>query len=120
MKTRSMQVRTLHIDNQARASAGAAPETVGLGKLAPIETHATLVGSRLARLLSGRAPFDDAYRHILATPGKRLRAGLTLACSTLLSTVDSALPPSAEALDVACAVEMLHEASLVHDDICDG
>lgn len=77
----------------------------------------TLVATRLHELLVEGGAFDAIYRHILAAPGKRLRAGLVLACSRLLPT-----PPVSllDAVDLACAMEMLHEASLVHDDICDG
>ena len=61
--------------------------------------------------------FDAIYRHILAAPGKRVRAGLVLACADLLPSPAVTLP---DAVDLACAMEMFHEASLVHDDICDG
>jgi geranylgeranyl pyrophosphate synthase len=52
-------------------------------------------------------------RHVLAVPGKRVRGRLTLACARL----DGAGDP--DAVRAAAAVELLHEASLVHDDICD-
>jgi geranylgeranyl pyrophosphate synthase len=52
-------------------------------------------------------------RHVLAVPGKRVRGRLTLACAWLAGTADR------DAVRAAAAVELLHEASLVHDDICD-
>lgn len=51
--------------------------------------------------------------HVLTGRGKRLRP---LLC---LSAAGCAGPPGPEALDVACAVEMVHTASLIHDDIID-
>src|SRR5271163_5188102 len=58
------------------------------------------------------------YRHILAAPGKRVRAGLVLACARLVPS--TAAVPLEDSADLACTMEMLHEASLMHDDICDG
>ena len=78
----------------------------------------TLVADRLHEILITGDTFDAIYRHILATPGKRVRAGLVLACARLLPS--AAAVPLRDAVDLACAMEMFHEASLVHDDICDG
>src|SRR5262245_21367121 len=77
----------------------------------------TLVANRLHEILVEGGTFDEIYRHILAAPGKRVRAGLVLACADLLP---SPAVPKPAAVDLACAMEMFHEASLVHDDICDG
>ena len=77
----------------------------------------TLVSDRLHEILITGGTFDAIYRHILAAPGKRVRAGLVLACARLLP---SAAVPLPDAVDLACSMEMFHEASLVHDDICDG
>ncbi len=51
--------------------------------------------------------------HVLAGRGKRLRPLLCLAAAGCSG------PPGPEALDVACAVELVHTASLIHDDIID-
>ncbi|HEY5841987.1 MAG TPA: polyprenyl synthetase family protein [Mycobacterium sp.] len=77
----------------------------------------TLVSDRLHEILITGGTFDAIYRHILAAPGKRVRAGLVLDCARLLP---SAAVPLPDAVDLACSMEMFHEASLVHDDICDG
>jgi geranylgeranyl pyrophosphate synthase len=78
----------------------------------------TLVADRLPEILASGVGFDAIYRHILAVPGKRVRAAMVLACARLLPS--AAAVPLRDAVDLACAIEMLHEASLVHDDICDG
>lgn len=57
-----------------------------------------------------RGPGD----HHLATGGKRLRARLTLAAGLRLGIGE------ADALAAATAVELVHNASLVHDDLMDG
>lgn len=53
----------------------------------------------------------DAIRHSLMTPGKRLRPMLVmLAAEACGGAVQNALP-------AACAVEMIHTYSLIHDDM---
>ena len=51
--------------------------------------------------------------HVLAGRGKRLRPLLCISAAACSG------PPGPAALDVACAVEMVHTASLIHDDIID-
>lgn len=53
----------------------------------------------------------DAMKYSLLAPGKRLRPTLLLAfCEACGGNVESALP-------FACAVEMIHTYSLIHDDL---
>jgi len=57
------------------------------------------------------AVLSDAMGYCLLAPGKRLRPVLVvLACEAAGGTVEAALP-------AACAVEMVHTYSLVHDDL---
>jgi len=70
----------------------------------------------LASWCAGQGGLAPIARHVLAVPGKRLRGRLTLACAALGQDDASA---SADAVRAAAAVELLHEASLVHDDVCD-
>ncbi|WP_324197926.1 polyprenyl synthetase family protein [Nocardia abscessus] len=86
--------------------------------LARITDQLPLVNDRMREILVSGGPFDSIYRHILAAPGKRVRAGLALACAQLLPSSDAV--PLRDAVDMACVWEMFHESSLVHDDICDG
>ena len=53
----------------------------------------------------------DAIRHILLAPGKRLRPMLVLMAS------DACGNRSGATLASACAVEMIHTYSLIHDDL---
>ena len=62
-------------------------------------------------------PLAPAIGHALAAPGKRLRSRLTLAFSLLKQGEREC---SSDAIKAAAAVELLHEGSLVHDDVCDG
>jgi len=57
------------------------------------------------------APLREAMAYSVLTPGKRLRPMLVLlAAEGCGGSVEDALPP-------ACAVEMIHAYSLVHDDL---
>lgn len=56
-----------------------------------------------------------AIEHLLSSGGKRIRPALVIFASRLYSPeIES------EAVALAAAVEMLHTASLVHDDLIDG
>ena len=58
-----------------------------------------------------RADLYDAMCYSLLSGGKRLRPVLVLECCRLCGGTDSA------ALSFACAVEMVHAYSLIHDDL---
>ncbi len=73
-----------------------------------------LVDFIAARLPSATQPLEAAAAHHFKKPGKMLRAKMALRASHLLN-VDKAA-----ALHWAIAIEVLHNASLIHDDICDG
>lgn len=70
-----------------------------------------LIDTRLAELVPEKRGPAEAARHSLLAPGKRLRAILTLIAA------EECGGGIAEALDVACAVEMIHTASLIFDDL---
>lgn len=76
---------------------------------------AALTETRLAELcdayLPARAQIGQAARYSLLGGGKRVRAVLTLASCALAGA------PAEAALDYACALEMLHCYSLIHDDL---
>jgi geranylgeranyl pyrophosphate synthase len=78
------------------------------------------VGNRISGLVAGSGPFDEAYGHMLAAPGKRLRAAMVVGAAGLRPHSTAAPVTPGDILNLGCVVEMFHEASLVHDDICDG
>jgi geranylgeranyl pyrophosphate synthase len=57
---------------------------------------------------------DAQLGHVLATPGKRVRPALTLLASRLFGQGKGEMP-----INMATAVELLHIATLVHDDTVD-
>ena len=69
--------------------------------------------ARLLRATQVPGVLGAAARHHLAVPGKQLRGRLAHDVAVALGAA------KAPALELAAAVEMLHNASLVHDDIQD-
>jgi geranylgeranyl pyrophosphate synthase len=61
------------------------------------------------------APLAEAFLQLLGSGGKRLRPALALAAHNLFRE-----PASDKAVAVGAAVEMLHNATLVHDDLIDN
>jgi geranylgeranyl pyrophosphate synthase len=64
---------------------------------------------------SAFAPLAEAFLQLLSSGGKRLRPALALAGYGLF-----AADPDDRAISLAAAVETLHNATLVHDDLIDG
>jgi geranylgeranyl diphosphate synthase type II len=88
----------------------AAPDTPSDSKPLVDRINAAL---ELYTRFSGGCPqhLADAIRYGLLGPGKRLRPQLVIwAASACGGTVDAAMP-------AACAVEMVHAYSLIHDDL---
>ena len=76
-------------------------------------------GEALHQFLTSHLPpkghaLHKAALHHFEKPGKQLRARMTMMAADAFGTNEDV------ALHWAVAVEILHNASLVHDDICDG
>lgn len=67
-----------------------------------------------ATLISGVPMIDRIVHHLTKSSGKALRPTLTLMCSRLNGS-----EPNEETIRAAVIVELLHEATLVHDDVVD-
>jgi len=80
-----------------------------------LKSRQQLVDLRLAALLDREAvvppPLLGAMRYSLLAPGKRLRPTLVLMAAQAAGGSDE------QALPAACAVEMVHTYSLIHDDL---
>ncbi len=68
----------------------------------------------LARMQSDVALIPELAGHLIAGGGKRMRPMLTLACARLLDYGGS------RQHQLAAAVEFIHTATLLHDDVVDG
>jgi len=89
-----------------------------LRKLIPATVRGDLktVESKLKEVVAVSPSVRKPAAQILAAGGKRLRPALLLLCANgRVSGTDSEVDPMAS----ACAVELIHMGSLVHDDIVD-
>jgi len=68
----------------------------------------------LERMQSNVALIPELAGHLIAGGGKRMRPMLTLACANLLGY------PGSRHHKLAAAVEFIHTATLLHDDVVDG
>ena len=78
------------------------------------EQYRAAVEDYLSALFAGSAPYDrlyDAMRYSVLSGGKRIRPVLTLEFARL-GGIDWRL-----ALPYACALELVHNYSLIHDDL---
>lgn len=74
--------------------------------------NAAIIDQRLDTLVpQDEDPLSTAVRYSLLAPGKRLRPLLVLTAVEMLGG------DSTKALDPACAIEMVHTYSLIHDDL---
>jgi len=82
---------------------------------APVKQDLQRVEKRLEIIVTSEIyPVLESYDHILSSGGKRLRPALVLLSAKCLNS------NSPMVLDTACAVELVHMASLIHDDIIDS
>jgi geranylgeranyl pyrophosphate synthase len=77
------------------------------------------VGAQTAAARGKAHILDRIVQHPFAVPGKRIRPALVLLTAHAVSSADRA-PDQESLIALAGAVEILHAASLVHDDIIDN
>src|SRR5690349_21667887 len=115
----TMDQRTERAPIETTAGAGAGSESPS----DYLDARRALIESALARLLPGppQCPpvLDEAIRYSLLGGGKRLRPLLTLAAAEAVADDAEAARATARelALPAACAIEMIHTYSLIHDDL---
>ncbi len=78
-----------------------------------IERIETLITSKF---LSDSRALSDSSHYLLSVGGKRLRPLLTLMCAQLFN--EKSAPQSL--IDIAAGIELIHMATLLHDDIIDN
>jgi len=82
--------------------------------LAPLAAELESVDRSIrSHIETGVALIDNSSMHLFAKGGKKIRASLVLLASGLRGSINP------EAINLAAAVEIIHAASLVHDDIID-
>jgi len=82
--------------------------------LAPIQSDLARVEDEIRRMLETHArPLEELLQHVSRFAGKRLRPALAMVAARLFGKVTS------EHVTAAAIVELIHTATLVHDDILD-
>src|SRR5688572_5538279 len=80
----------------------------------PVRDRLDMVVDEMGRIVTSDLPFiEDVSRHLLRSRGKLFRPTLTL----LASGVEDR--PQERAVTIAAAIELMHLATLVHDDSID-
>ena len=83
--------------------------------LQPIKKHLTSVEKLLTKQITSQINLsEDIVRHILIKPGKRFRPSIVL-----LSALSINQKIDKNIIAASASVELLHNASLIHDDIVD-
>jgi len=83
--------------------------------ISPVQAQLQLVEARLLAQADDRHPdLRAALGQILAAGGKRIRPTITLLVGNMLGASESRL------VTLGAAMELLHTATLVHDDLIDG
>lgn len=83
--------------------------------ITPVQEKVKLVEERIrAQALESHPDLRAALEHILASGGKRVRPTVVLLVGNMLGG------PEEKLITLGAAVEMLHTATLVHDDLIDG
>ncbi len=86
-----------------------------------IDAEMKTVDEILAQALSDRVPFvNEVAQYAFRLGGKRLRPAITLLACKAACRSDEVSPLPRKVMLVAAAIEMIHTASLIHDDILDG
>lgn len=81
----------------------------------PVESCILEVESRMRDVSNGHHPdLQAALDHLLSSGGKRVRPALTLLAGGMLSADHEKM------IALAASIELLHTATLVHDDLIDG
>lgn len=81
---------------------------------APVEASLGEVQEQIVEFFTSPIPLiDDVSRHLLSTPGKKFRPTL------LLLVAGMNKEPGQKEIRAACVVELIHTATLIHDDSVD-
>jgi geranylgeranyl pyrophosphate synthase len=97
-----------------RGDAAAESSTIGV----PIRTELCAAEEKLLRLLdSNEALISEICHYLVGSGGKRLRPSFILLAYRACGGGDAQID---DAIDAAIALELIHSATLLHDDIIDG
>lgn len=89
--------------------------------LQPVQTDLARVETKMKSVESSLfAPLEMAFVDLIGSGGKRLRPALALMSANSHDLPPAGAPTDDRIIALAASVEMLHTATLVHDDVIDG
>src|SRR3989442_4231300 len=81
-----------------------------------VERELSLVEARITKAIESEEPLlSDIAQYVIAAGGKRIRPTVALLAHKAVGGADVS-----QIVDMAAALELIHSATLVHDDINDG
>ena len=81
----------------------------------PVQNSILQVETRMRDVTNGHHPdLGAALEHLLSSGGKRVRPAVTLLTGAMLGADEE------KVISLAASIELLHTATLVHDDLIDG
>jgi octaprenyl-diphosphate synthase len=87
----------------------------------PIQSRLKATDALLVReLSSSNGLLGEMTRYVTRMPGKKIRPALALLGAGLINGSGKSLASPKKAVQLAAAVEMIHTATLLHDDVIDG
>lgn len=88
---------------------------INVGFLTYLEDRLIKVDQKMMSRSAGYHPdLTSAFEHLMTSGGKRIRPIVTLLMGSLLDAEEEKL------ISLSASIEMLHTATLVHDDLIDG
>ena len=88
--------------------------------LSPVKKHLALFDEKLKEnLVSDSALISQVARHLVNRRGKRLRPAMVFLSYGLCADSKNHARPNPAVMNVALAVEFIHTATLLHDDVID-
>jgi octaprenyl-diphosphate synthase len=88
--------------------------------LSPVKKHLALFDEKLKEnLASDSTLISQVARHLVNRRGKRLRPAMVFLSYGLCSDAKNHARPTPAVMNVALAVEFIHTATLLHDDVID-
>jgi geranylgeranyl pyrophosphate synthase len=95
-------------------------ERVGTESAALSNALTSGIEAKISQFLSDAGPLEPLLDYVASTRGKRIRPLCVIWSSSACAAASGQEPSPDQVLDVAAMFELVHMASLVHDDIIDG
>lgn len=110
-----MSQRLLELGQQTPSPSGTSEYVAWEGVMAPLGEYRSVINAELTRVVEeiDESTLNEEARHAVLSGGKRIRPTITLLAAEAVGS------PQKQAVEQAVAIELIHNASLLVDDIID-